>query len=193
MTQKILPIDFIEAVIAKRRQIEDVFLSVYRDHPQSLKDDRVKFRVPVQNMRVRYDSLVQKLRKEEEIAFHSVVSTAAPAGRIKKHIPLIDFRSADRAHVELIAESLLDEYEVQRAALFKSGRSFHLYLDALFTHDAWVRFMGRLLLLNARRGPIRTDARWIGHRLMGGYGALRWSANTSPYKEFGTPRLVREW
>jgi hypothetical protein len=95
--------------------------------------------------------------------------------------------------VEVAAQTLIGEYQIKRAALFASGRSYHLYLGALFLREEWVKFMGRLLLLNPRRGPLLTDPRWIGHRLMGGYGALRWSANTSPYSKVGPPKLVRSW
>jgi hypothetical protein len=193
MTKNIQPIDFIEDVMIKRRRVTGVFLSIYRDHPESLIDDRVSYSVPIQNLRSKYQALLQRLKKDEEIAFHSVVTTSGQRLGSKKHIPVIDFRSRDRVRVEQTVQMLLDEYRVQQAALFASGRSFHLYLDALFASDDWVKFMGRLLLLNPRRGVVLTDARWVGHRLMGGYAALRWSANTPPYDQFGPPRLVREW
>jgi len=193
MTKNSQPIDFIEDVIEKRRRITGVFLSIYRDHPESLIDDRVSYTVAVKNLRETYQVLLQQLKEGEEIAFHSVVRTSGQKRGRKRHIPVIDFRSRDRISVEQTVQTLLAEYKVQRAALFASGRSFHLYLGALFDHDLWVKFMGRLLLLNPRNGAALTDARWVGHRLMGGYAALRWSANTPPYDRFGTPRLLREW
>jgi hypothetical protein len=49
--------------------------------------------------------------------------------------------------------------------------------------------MGRLLLLNLPEKPCLVDTRWVGHRLIGGYAALRWSAKMHPRK----PALVREW
>jgi len=193
MTHTIQPIDFIEGFLAEQRRVREVFMSIYRNHPQSLMDDRISYRVPVAQLRARYEALACNLRKNEEIAFHSLVRTGGPTGRSNKHLPLVDFRSRDRSSVEKTAQTLIGEYAVERAALFESGRSFHLYLGLLLSQEVWVKFMGRLLLLNARQGPILTDARWVGHRLMGGYGALRWSANTSPYAKFGTPWLVREW
>ena len=189
MKHMIQPIDFVERILADQPSVEEVFLSVYRSHPHSLIDDRVNYSVPLRKLREKYEALLHKLAKDEEIAFHSLVKNSGACS----HLLLVDFRSPDCSRVEQAAEGLIGEYPVKSAALFESGRSFHLYLDKLMTQDLWVKFMGRLLLLNDRDSPVLTDARWVGHRLIGGYAALRWSANTSRYMEFGIPRLVREW
>jgi hypothetical protein len=191
MTQTIEPIDFIESFLAGQKEVRKVFLSTYRYHPQSLIDDRIRHGVAKESLRTAYDALRDKLREGEEIAFHSLMKIAT--SNANRHIPLVDFQSREQSRVEDTAQVLIDEYKVERGAMFASGHSFHLYLGVLLTQAVWVKFMGRLLLLNSRDDPVLTDARWIGHRLMAGYGALRWSANTSPYTNFGPPRLVREW
>jgi hypothetical protein len=192
MTCPAHPLDFVLNFLARHPRVTDVFLSTYRSHPESLIDDRETYRIDANKLQLKYDTLVNGLLRNEEIAFHSFVRTIG-SPKAEKHIPLVDFQSRNPRAVEAAAEMLIREYQIKRAALFVSGRSFHLYLGALFLPKEWVKFMGRLLLLNPRRGPLLTDPRWIGHRLMGGYGALRWSANTSPYSKVGPPKLVRSW
>jgi hypothetical protein len=46
--------------------------------------------------------------------------------------------------------------------------------------------MGSLLLLNKPSGFKLIDERWVGHRIMAGYSALRWSCNTKQYKKMPT-------
>lgn len=53
----------------------------------------------------------------------------------------------------------------------------------------WNRFLGRLLLMNEPGSPALVDARWIGHRLIGGYAALRWSANSAQHDS--VPKRIR--
>jgi len=179
------PIDFIESLVADEGRITEVQISVYRYHPQSLLDDRTTYRVPVNKLRATYERLAQQLSEQEDIAFHSVVRM----GKTKRHFGLLDFQIADAKRVEEVAELLMSENRARRAALVHSGRSYHLYLGVLLSHAAWVKFMGRILLLNAREEPPTVDPRWVGHRLMGGYGALRWSANVRP----DLLRVVRQW
>ena len=70
--------------------------------------------------------------------------------RAKRHFALLDFQTAEMARVQQVAEMLIEEYRSPRAALVHSGRSYHLYMGVLLTHASWVKFMGRILLLNAR-------------------------------------------
>lgn len=48
--------------------------------------------------------------------------------------------------------------------------------------------MGHLLLINPRNGAEVVDTRWVGHRLIGGFGSLRWSNNSGQY--LGLPTRV---
>jgi hypothetical protein len=56
----------------------------------------------------------------------------------------------------------------QRGLLFKSGASFHYYGLRLMDETEWRQFLGRCLLT----APL-TDARYVAHRLIEGFGVLR--------------------
>lgn len=186
---RVHPIDFVESILAANKRIKEVQLSVYRYHPQSLFDDREPtLHVPTAELRDAYGRFVKELKKGEDIAFHSMVKMA---DGVEKHFGLLDFQAGttEIAVVTQASEVLIEQYRPHKAALVHSGRSYHLYLGTLFDQAQWVGFMGRVLLLNLRDQPPTIDPRWIGHRLMAGYGALRWSANvTKPL-----PKVVRQW
>lgn len=105
------------------------------------------------------------------------------------HIPLIDFsykkedENLNRALEILKIECRCSIY------LFKSGHSFHAYLDKLLTQDEWHIFLGKLLLLN-NLGIDIVDPRWIGHSLIQNYSALRITRNTASYIQ--EPRFIKK-
>jgi len=186
------PVEYVLSLVGSRRTIQAIELSVYTNVPESLIDERVSKRTSVRSIRKDFDALTASLLPGQEIAFHSRVLVGTGEGKaVKRHIPLVDFRTPDRRLAEEAADVLIREQEAIDAALFGSGRSYHLYIGTLMPESEWVRFMGRLLLLNPREGPAVIDARWVGHRLMSGFGALRWSANTPPYTR--PPQLLRCW
>ncbi|MGC1520222.1 MAG: hypothetical protein WA803_01670, partial [Steroidobacteraceae bacterium] len=74
---------------------------------------------------------------------------------------------------------------------FDSGRSFHAYGLQLISPGEWREFMAKLLLLNLPEGEHLIDARWVGHRLVAGYGALRWSANSDFYLQVPRATQIR--
>lgn len=185
------PIDFIESILATDSRIKQVQLSVYRYHPQSLDDDRDPTRcVPTAKLREAYEGLVAELKDQEDIAFHSMVKMDDDTER---HFGLLDFQAGttetEFAVVRQASEMLIQQYRPPKTALVHSGRSFHLYLGTLFSQTEWVSFMGRVLLLNLRDQPPTVDPRWIGHRLMAGYGALRWSDHVRT----PLPKVIRQW
>jgi hypothetical protein len=149
---------------------------VYR--PQSVVDERDVFHVRARELSV--DWLVQQLDsldESEELAFHSRL-------RLRNawwQLPMVDFTTATKRSLRILNTVL----PAQLADLFQfywSGRSFHAYAPILLTQEEWVKVMGNLLLANMPdRTPI-VDARWIGHRLVAGYGALRWSRNSNHYR-----------
>ena|ERR1700733_7585693 len=128
------------------------------------------------------DWLVDRLAElgpTEEMAWHSWVECSG----VGFHIPMIDFvsrpaplvfRDLDR---RLVAEMGLGDHFV----FFETGRSFHGYFPNLIPEDAWPRYLGRLLLLNEHAHPALIDTRWVGHALVRGFAALRWSQNTNRY------------
>lgn len=187
------PIEFIESILSADRRIKEVQLSVYRYHPQSLFDDREPtHHVPAAELGEAYKHMVGMLKDGEDIAFHSMIKMGDDDHNVtERHFGLLDFQAGtnELSAVEQASEALIEQYRPCKAALVNSGRSFHLYLGALFGHAEWVSFMGRVLLLNLRDQPPTIDPRWIGHRLMAGYGALRWSDNVRK----PLPEVVRQW
>lgn len=97
------------------------------------------------------------------------------------HLIMIDMSTGARAHLDklrfFLGDQLFDEI-----SWYGSGRSFHGYGSRLLSKDEWVRFMGLLLLANMPNVAPTVDPRWIGHRLLAGYAALRWTKNTKFYK-----------
>jgi len=181
------PIEFTESLLKAHTRICGVQISVYRYHPESLWDDRTTYNISVNHLRSRYESLLSRIKDDEDIAFDSVVTMTN--GRTKKHFGLVDFNTSLRERAEEASDLLVREYNAPQAALAFSGRSYHLYLGILLSHVAWVRFMGRVLLLNLRSQPPVIDSRWVGHRLIGGCASLRWSAKGRPH----LPQIIRQW
>jgi hypothetical protein len=104
-----------------------------------------------------------------------------------KHIPLIDFSSDNEELVLAESEKLAKEYGTN-AYLFNSGRSFHFYMNTFLSVEEWVKFMGRILLMNVDQEIV--DSRWVGHRLLAGYASLRLTANSNQYKK--QPTLIAQ-
>ena len=127
-----------------------------------------------------------ELGPNEEMAWHSW----AECGGVGFHIPMIDFVSRPtRSAIYDLGRVLAAEMGFNgQLALFDTGRSFHGYFQDLIPERTWPKYLGQLLLLNAYdRSPV-IDTRWVGHALVRGFSALRWSNNTDRYRAM--PRLV---
>ncbi|MDC8010964.1 hypothetical protein [Tahibacter soli] len=162
--------------------------SEYFYRPQAALDERTTYFVPI--VEITPDWVAEKIRSLKpgwELALNSKIID--PRNRIS-HIPMIDFFSADHPDTDSIAFNEIVGREIaNELTLFNSGRSFHAYSTTLLGKGDWIAFMGRLLLLNMPNLPQVVDTRWVGHRLVGGYSALRWSANSSHHQRM--PYLVR--
>lgn len=127
-----------------------------------------------------------ELDPSEEMAWHSWVECKNAVF----HIPMIDF--VDRPAHSVVCEvgRMLTEAMDLRGEFifFETGSSFHGYFPDLITDHAWRKYLGQLLLLNESDGSPVIDTRWVGHALMRGYAALRWSHNTNRYRAM--PQLV---
>jgi len=89
------------------------------------------------------------------------------------HLPMIDFccgKSVENLKTlyEIISTGL---FLLEGATFLDSGRSYHFYSTSLMGEEGWINRMGHCLLFT---GYI--DARWVGHRLIDGFGSLRISA-----------------
>lgn len=156
--------------------------SKYVHTQQQLLDNRRTFRLKGSEISASWARQVfESLSDDEELAIHSKVRRRDR----NYHIPMIDFVSGDWSQK---LESEIRKYLPRRVArelvVFSTGRSFHAYGLYLLEPKEWIDFMGRLLLINPPGNSEFVDARWIGHRLIGGFSSLRWSCNTSNYKKY---------
>lgn len=127
-----------------------------------------------------------ELSPKEELAWHSWVECRG----VDCHIPMIDFVGRPR-YSTICALGQMLAAEISFAgdlALFNTGRSFHGYFPDLIPEHSWPRYLGHLLLLNQHDRQPLIDTRWVGHALVRGFTALRWSHNTDRYKAM--PSLV---
>ncbi len=131
-------------------------------------------------------SLINRLGPAEELSLHSKVLIDGS----EWHIPMLDL-----ACNVLLPENIARVYRffpkevIENGQWFYSGRSYHFYSTFLLSPAEWISFLGCALLLNKPGHEPISDSRWIGHRLMAGYGALRQSCNTEHYLQM--PELVK--
>lgn len=89
------------------------------------------------------------------------------------HLPMMDFRC------EVLPENLATVINFlrlikKRGVVLDSGRSYHYYGLKPISEKDWLKFLGQCLLFKGY-----ASARFIGHRLIDGYAALRISKDTN--------------
>jgi hypothetical protein len=156
--------------------------SRYRYSPRIRKDDRVRFNVSIEEVTLGWlKRQLECLEPVQELALESRVLLDGNA----RHIPMLDFRGMTKGQLTAIMEIFPSSY-AKGVHVYRSGRSYHAYFPQLLSTRRWIKFMGSALLCNSPSGASVVDQRWIGHRLIGGYAALRWSFNTPHYKGYPT-------
>lgn len=172
------PFHFLSSLFRKQQGIFTFSKYVYT--PDSLMDDREFISVPGDDLTEDWvNSALASLLQDQELALHSTVRMNGRAW----HIPMIDF-SLEQSMSQVVFDRMsryLPKALMLNLAVYSTGRSFHAYSTTLLGPKDWYDFMGRLLLINARRAENIVDARWVGHRLIGGFGSLRWSNNSGRY------------
>ncbi len=130
--------------------------------------------VPAASMEVRSEELVRSLPPEHELA---LVGRVRRGPNPKAFFVQMDGRTSS---LSLFEEYLLSFQQTYQRPLhiFDSGRSFHVYGDALITESEMVALYGEMLLAAMPASSI-VDIRWIGHGLKKGFSALRITANSS--------------
>ncbi len=152
--------------------------------PRSLVDQRRPFRLPARDLTASWlEERLSALSPGWELALHSRVYHRRQISHIRM-IDFVSFTTDARRTLDGVLPGIIDN----SLYIFASGRSFHGYSLELLDPVAWIRFMGTLLLCNLPDKPPVVDQRWIGHRLIAGYAALRWSCNTVAYHQY--PQLV---
>lgn len=154
--------------------------SQYFYRPRSPFDERLLFAQRAADVTVEWlRAQLQKLPQGWDLALNSNVKDSRSR---EHHLPMIDFakRAVSAADV-IFMRSILGASFCRRLTFFDSGRSLHAYGLQLLGPGEWREFMGRLLLLNPLHEEPLIDTRWVGHRLVSGYSALRWSSNSAHY------------
>lgn len=176
------PLDFIEDINRSliRGKDADFFFSYYEYEPQSVLDRRHIFKVPSHELnRFTLEDFIEKAPAGYEVAFHSSVRID---GKVF-HIPVFDFMcGVDKLSMAMsVSKKMLPKSVWQGLIFFDSGRSMHGYARTLVGAQAFRKILGRALLMNFPGEEQIIDSRWIGHRLIAGYGTLRISQRTKHY------------
>ena len=160
-------------------QIAVLALSYYTYRPQTVGDDRRTLQISSSAFcdEAHIEALQSAAPSGYELAIQSDLMLTTGE---RQHLVMVDMSTAARAHLDKLRVFLGDHF-FQQIAWFASGRSYHGYGEKLLSQSEWVQFMGLLLLANKPRLEPTVDPRWIGHRLLAGYSALRWTRNTSHY------------
>jgi hypothetical protein len=116
-----------------------------------------------------FKTQLEELPSKQQIGLMSLVDGVS----VKYQMPFIDFKSDNIANIRNTIRLIKQNGSLY---LFKSGSSYHGYIDCLLSDDEWRTFMGKLLLLlpSSDVGKI-IDLRWVGHSLQKNYAVLRWS------------------
>lgn len=167
-------------------KISELSFSSYFYKPQTITDIRKVYLSAPERFLADFENVQSKLLQGEEIAIHSNVKV----GDDDFHIPMIDLvATKDSADLSAVT-TCLKEFGCKKAVVYDSGRSLHIYGLGLIQKNYWIKFNGQLLLLNMPNQMAIVDTRWIGHRLIGGYGALRLTHNSEHYHQ--APKFMTE-
>jgi hypothetical protein len=179
MIAKSHPYWHVRSIVESDPRITALSLSYYTYRPESVSDNRQAWQISSKDFldEAHVEHVLSQTPTGQELAVHSDVTLA---DRERKHLVMVDMSTSSRAHLDKLRAFLGDHF-FQEMVWFNSGRSFHGYGQKLLSEVEWVQFMGLLLLANKPRLEPTVDPRWIGHRLLAGYAALRWTRNTSHY------------
>lgn len=154
-----------ESAIRIRTSIERM---IYHDPPE--KKERIWLKREEITL-LRLDRITESLAEERAL---SVTSKAEILTGTIFHIPMMDFRcETSNENLARVEEFL--RIIGQKGVILVSSKSYHFYGSQLLSPAEWSVFLGRCLLLIDPKDPryIYTDPRYVGHRLIEGYSALR--------------------
>lgn len=179
MISKSHPYWHVRSIVERRDDIATLSMSYYSYRPQTVADQRLIWQISADEFldSTQVATIIDETPIDQELAIHSNVVTKNGA---LQHLVMVDMSTSAKAHLDKLRVYLGDNF-FQQIAWFNSGRSFHGYGEELLSEQDWVQFMGLLLLANQPRIEPTVDPRWIGHRLLAGYAALRWTKKTSFY------------
>lgn len=165
--------------IVKSSDIATLNFSYYQYLPQSIVDERTYFSLSRKEFlsKENMEDVFVRCPRGSDLALHSNVLTHRGE---TLHIPMVDMSTRARAHIQRLSSYLGIDF-FNTFSWYDSGRSYHGYSSRLIDQNDWVKMMGLLLLSNQKNLAPLADPRWIGHRLLAGYAALRWTRNTDHY------------
>lgn len=176
----------IEEIIKKYGTEIQFEFSHYIYVPNTINDQRTTFTVCAEELTpIKIKELCDLVPRGAELAVHSKVLLGD--GTVM-HIPMVDLTTRAVGIIGRVIDVLPSEL-LGSVIWFESGRSYHGYGMVLIPKESWIKLMGRLLLANQPQMLPVVDPRWIGHRLIAGYSALRWTKNTEYYLQ--EPELVK--
>lgn len=181
------PIQFVYELISRGGEDQTFSFSKYFYRKNSVFDEREEFLVAASEINDGWlHAQLAELRPGWELAVNSKILDKR--GRTK-HFGMIDFTGMPKMQtLREATNNWLQSGAWNNLTLYDSGRSLHGYYSVLMSAAEFRGFLGRLLLMNALDDEPLVDSRWIGHRLLGGYCALRWSNNSESYLK--TPSRV---
>lgn len=177
------PYSLIKWLATNNNNIKYFNFSFYEYKKNTIEDERIYIKLSREELLTSgLNSLKNKLPDRHEISFHSNLIMIDDS---ISHLPLFDMATSSRATLEVLKKFVPKEI-YEHSFWFDSGRSFHGYSLYPISHENWVKLMGLLLLVNQKDMKPIVDPRWIGHRLIAGYSALRWTRNTDYYLKIPT-------
>lgn len=174
------PLGFVSALRDRYGDSLVLGFSKYRYSPRSRIDDRTRFQVSISD--VNLDWCLEQMASLDVLQELALESRVELNGKVR-HIPMLDFRGMTKGQLTAVM-GIFPKSDRSDVDVYISGRSYHAYFQNLLTQSRWIKFMGSALLCNTPSDPSVVDQRWVGHRLISGYSALRWSCNTPHYKAF---------
>lgn len=179
LADKSHPYWHLESILREESSVATVHLSYYLYRPQSLLDQRTVFQIRRTDFLnpAYFEQFLSQCPAGYETAFHSLVTCR---DENQRHLPMVDMATEELSDLSEV-NAFVQDNSFHGFVWFESGRSFHGYGTRLVTYQQWIELMGKLLLCNGRRTDPVVDPRWVGHRLLGGYAALRWTRNTPQY------------
>lgn len=172
------PIEILRALEARFGPKPLLSFARYRYIPALLLDERERFHLPLGEADEPWlQARLASLQPGEDLALESIVELDGQT----LHIPMLDLDGVGPGRWAALKNGLREQ-RAEDGLYYFSGRSFHAYFPDLIDSQRWLRFMAEALLCASPEAPSPVDARWVGHRLLGSRGALRWSRSGEPYK-----------
>lgn len=176
----------VRRLVEENKEVSAVRASYYRYVPQTVADPRAEIVIPKVEF-LDQECVASYMARAPDTHEMAVRSDILLNSGHRLHIPMVDMSTGSKAHLEKLRTFLGDNF-FQGISWYTSGRSFHGYGSELLNDASWPSFMGLLLLANMPGMQPTVDPRWIGHRLVAGFSALRWTRNTPNY--LGVPTNI---